>query len=54
MFRDKGVAGIYTKAEKKGHSLQVVAGTLVHAECRRKYMKPEKSDVTSKVYKATN
>ena len=43
-LREKGAAGINTWAEKKAHSLRVIAGTLVHTECRRKYTKPEKRD----------
>ena len=35
-------------AEKKGHSLRVIAETLVHTACRRKYAKPEKSEASPK------
>ena len=45
---NKGAAGVNTWADKKGHSLGVIAGTLVHTECRRKYAKPEKSDFSPK------
>ena len=48
VLRDSGVSGINTGAEKKAHSLQVIVGTLVHTECRKKYIKPEKSDVNTK------
>ena len=44
-LRDKGTAGINTWAEKQGPPLRVVAGTVVHTECRRKYTKPETSAV---------
>ena len=44
VLREKWAAGIKTWAEKKAHSLRVIAGTLVHTECRRKYTKPEKRD----------
>ena len=48
VLREKGAAGINTWAEKKAHSVRVIAGTLVHTECRRKYTKPEKRDNPSK------
>ena len=41
-------ACIDTWAAKKGHSLRVIVMTFVHSECRRKYTKPEKSDVLLK------
>ena len=44
MLRKKGAVGINTWAEKKVHSLRVIAGTLVNTEYRRKYIKPEKTD----------
>ena len=44
VLREKRAAGINTWAEKKAQSLQVIAGTLVYTECRRKYTKPEKRD----------
>ena len=44
VLREKGAAGINTWAEKKAHSLRVIAGLLVHTKCRRKYTKPEKRD----------
>ena len=44
VLREIGAAGINTWAGKKAHSLRVIAGTLVHTECRRKYTKPEKRD----------
>ena len=44
VLREKRAAGINTWAEKKAHPLQVIAGTLVYTECRRKYTKPEKRD----------
>ena len=47
-LRVRGAAGINAWAEKKGQSLRVVSGTVVHTECRRKYTKPEKSDAPSK------
>ena len=49
VLREKGAAGIKTWAEKKAHSLRVTAGTLVHTECRRKYIKPEKRDNPPKI-----
>ena len=44
MLRGKQAAGINTWAEKKAHSLRVVAGTVLHTECRRIYTKLEKRD----------
>ena len=44
VLKEKGAAGINTWTEKKAHSLRAIAGTLVHTEYKRKYMKPEKSD----------
>ena len=44
VLREKGAAGINAWAEKKAHFLRVIAGTLVHTECRRKYTKPEKRE----------
>ena len=44
VLREEGEAGINTWAEKIAQSLRVVAGTLVHTACRRKYTKPEKRD----------
>lgn len=41
-------AGINTWVAKKGHSLRVIVRTFVYSECRRKYTKPEKSDVPLK------
>ena len=42
VLREKRATGINTWAEKKAHSLRVIAITLVYTECRRKYTKPEK------------
>ena len=51
-FKEKVVlsdkAGINTWVAKKGHSLRVIVRTFVYSECRRKYTKPEKSDVPLK------
>ena len=47
-LREKEAVGINTWAEKKAYSLWVIAGTLVHTECRRKYTKPEKRDTPPK------
>ena len=44
VLREKGATGINTWAEKKAHFLRVIAGTLVHTECKRKYTKPEKRE----------
>ena len=46
---EKGAAAINTQAEKKAHSLRVIAGILVRTECRRKYTKPEKRDNLPKI-----
>ena len=43
-MKEKGTAAINILAEKKAHSLRVIAGTLVYTECRRKYTKPERRD----------
>ena len=44
LLRDKGSAGINTQAQKKDHSLRVIAGTLVLTKRKRKYTKVENSN----------
>ena len=48
VLRKKGTTSINTWAEKKGHSLPVIAGTLLHTECIRKYAKPKTIDIPPK------
>ena len=50
--REKGASGINTWSAKKAHTLQVIAGTPVHTECRRKYTMPEKRDNPPKINSA--
>ena len=45
VLRNKGAASINTWTEKKGHCLQVIAGTLVQTECIKKYIKSKASNV---------
>lgn len=49
VLRNKEAASINTWAEKKGHSLGVVAGTLAQTECIRIYTKSKTIDVPPQV-----